>query len=234
MKALLYTQYAEEAAILSLVLQQAGFTVRSIRDLERAVEDWPEYTLDFMLLTLSDEPQKFIRLVKQIRASTSVPIFVISENTGEESQINLLDAGVDLVILRPYSVRVLSAQVRSILRRSANIPTYSVPSLAQGGITLDPAKRNAQVDEQPPTHLTQLEFRLLYILMTHMGQIIPSENLVEQVWGYSGTGSRELVRGLVQRLRNKIEPDPRQPRYILTETGIGYYFNRSSEDRSND
>jgi DNA-binding response OmpR family regulator len=65
--------------------------------------------------------------------------------------------------------------------------------------------------------------------MNHIEQIIPTETIVEHVWGYAGEGNRELVRGLVQRLRSKIEPDPHQPRYILTESGIGYYFNRFEE-----
>jgi DNA-binding response OmpR family regulator len=65
--------------------------------------------------------------------------------------------------------------------------------------------------------------------MTHAGQIIPSANLVEHVWGYSGEGNQELVRGLVKRLRSKIEPDPKKPQFVLTEPGIGYYFNRFTE-----
>jgi DNA-binding response OmpR family regulator len=69
-----------------------------------------------------------------------------------------------------------------------------------------------------------LEFRLLYALMTHSGRVIPAENLVEYVWGYGGEGSRSLVRGLIQRLRAKIEADPSNPRHILTEAGIGYFF----------
>jgi DNA-binding response OmpR family regulator len=80
--------------------------------------------------------------------------------------------------------------------------------------------------EGEPKHLTQLEFRLLYALMTHAGQIMPAENIVEHVWGYSGEGNRGLVRGLVQRLRAKVEPDPRNPEYILTEPGVGYRFRR--------
>jgi DNA-binding response OmpR family regulator len=82
------------------------------------------------------------------------------------------------------------------------------------------------VGEREPKRLTQLEFRLLYTLITHVGQIIPAEQLVEHVWGYAGDGNRELVRGLVQRLRSKVEVDPRHPDYIITEVGIGYYFKR--------
>jgi DNA-binding response OmpR family regulator len=62
--------------------------------------------------------------------------------------------------------------------------------------------------------------------MTHIGQIIPTDQIVEHVWGYTGEGNRDLVRGLVQRVRSKIEDDPRQPKYIITEVGIGYYFSR--------
>jgi DNA-binding response OmpR family regulator len=78
--------------------------------------------------------------------------------------------------------------------------------------------------------LTQLEFRLLFTLMTHAGRVLPAETLVEYVWGYSGEGNRGLVRGLVQRLRSKVEPDPANPKYILTEPGLGYRFEPYHED----
>jgi two-component system KDP operon response regulator KdpE len=95
-------------------------------------------------------------------------------------------------------------------------------------LTLDPTARTVKVGEEEAKRLTQLEFRLLYTLITQPGHIMPAENLVEHVWGYSGEGNRELVRGLVQRLRSKVEPDPRNPRFILTEPGVGYYFNKES------
>jgi DNA-binding response OmpR family regulator len=78
--------------------------------------------------------------------------------------------------------------------------------------------------ERPPQRLTQLEFRLLYVLMTNRDQVIPSDIIVERVWGYTGTGSRELVRNLVSRLRSKIEVDPGNPAYIQTVPGVGYQF----------
>ena len=119
------------------------------------------------------------------------------------------------------------AQIRALLRRSAGIPFFSLPTLSQHDVILDPSMRTVMVGQGDEKRLTQLEFRLLYTLMTNVGQIIPTEQIVEHVWGYSGEGNRELVRGLVQRLRSKVEPEPRNPRYILTEPGIGYYFNRN-------
>jgi DNA-binding response OmpR family regulator len=105
-----------------------------------------------------------------------------------------------------------------------------LPTLSQAGVVLDPSKRTVTVGENKPVRLTQLEFRLMYTLITHPGQIMTTENLVEHVWGYSGERSRELVRGLVQRLRAKVEPEPRKPRYILTEPSVGYYLVRKVPD----
>jgi DNA-binding response OmpR family regulator len=81
-----------------------------------------------------------------------------------------------------------------------------------------------RVGRRKPRHLTQLEFRLLYLLMTHRGQVIPPDVIVDRVWGYAESGSRELVRGLISRLRSKIETDPTQPRLVRTVPGVGYVF----------
>jgi DNA-binding response OmpR family regulator len=91
-------------------------------------------------------------------------------------------------------------------------------------LVLDPATRTVEVSGRPSQRLTHLEFRLLYTLMMHQGQVIPTETLVERVWGYSGQGDRDLVRGLVSRLRAKVEVDARNPQYILTIPGVGYSF----------
>ena len=105
------------------------------------------------------------------------------------------------------------------------MPFFSLPVLSQSGVMIDPSTRTIQVEEGQSIRLTQLEFRLLFTLMTHAGRVVPTETLVEYVWGYSGEANRGLVRGLVQRLRGKIEPDSSKPRFILTEPGLGYQFN---------
>jgi len=224
MQALLFSHHAEETAVLTVILQQAGFRVHSIRDLDRAIEAWPEQPMELILMTLQEANPKEVKQVGQMRSFTAVPIIVLTDLVPETTQISLLESGADLVVTRPYSVRGLTAQIRAILRRSAGMPFFSLPTLTQADVQLDPATRKVSVADAPAKHLTQLEFRLLYTLMTHVGQVIPAENIVEHVWGYSGEGNRELVRGLVQRLRSKLEPEPGNPQYILTEPGIGYYF----------
>jgi DNA-binding response OmpR family regulator len=101
--------------------------------------------------------------------------------------------------------------------------------LSTAGLTLDPTTRVVEVSGKAKQRLTQLEFRLLYTLMINRRQVIPTETIVERVWGYTGQGDRDLVRGLVSRLRVKIEADPRDPRYILTVPGIGYSFHGEDE-----
>jgi two-component system KDP operon response regulator KdpE len=230
MQAVLFAHHNDESAVLSLILQQAGFRVRLIRSLDDAISAWPEQPLEFILIALPDDRLGAIEQVGQLRGFTAVPILVISDPLPEDLFVNLLEEGADLLVLKPYSVRGLLAQIRSLLRRTAGVPFYSLPTLSQSDISLDPSNRTVTVGSKSPKHLTQLEFRLLYTLMTHRGQVIPSENIVENVWGYSGEGSRDLVRGLVQRLRSKVEPDPKQPQYIFTVSGVGYRFDPPLSD----
>jgi DNA-binding response OmpR family regulator len=226
MQALLFSPHADEANVLQVILQQAGFMVRASRSLDQAIETWPENPADLIMAVLTDEHSKSLIQIKQLRAHTAVPIVLISDLITDDLFVDYLEAGADLVVIRPYSVRALLAQIRAILRRGLGMPFFSLPTLTQQDILLDPSNRTVQVGAQEPKRLTHLEFRLLYTLMTHVGQIIPTEQIVEHVWGFSGEGNRELVRGLVQRLRSKVEVNPREPKYILTEVGIGYYFSR--------
>lgn len=229
MQAMLFSPHADEAAVITVILQQAGFTVRSVRNLEHAIESWPERPSDFILVALHEDYAQSVNLIKKMRMHAAIPICVVCDSIIEDQQVELLEAGADLVVFRPYGVRYLLAQIKALMRRSASLPFFSLPTLNQRDVVLDPSNRTVQIAENDPRHLTQLEFRLLYTLMTHPGQILPTENIVEHVWGYSGEGNRELVRGLVQRLRSKVETDPRNPTYICTEPGIGYFFNRFSE-----
>jgi DNA-binding response OmpR family regulator len=225
MQAFLLAQYADERGILAAILQQAGLVVRTINRLESVVQDWPERPAEMFVLTVSGELTTWIGQIKQLRAYSAAPILMISDALPEDQQVNLLEAGVDLLVVRPYSVRILLAQVRGLLRRSANIPFFSLPTITRGKVILDPAARAVKIGEAKAKRLTQLEFRLLYTLMINAGRTLPAENIVEAVWGYEGEGNRELVRGLIQRLRAKIEPEPGEPKLILTEPGIGYLFN---------
>jgi two-component system KDP operon response regulator KdpE len=227
MYALLLAQDADEKALLSVVLQRAGLAVTSAGDSQRAMQTWPERPADLVLLALQgNDPLADIR---RIRSETTVPTIVVINRVEENVHYQLLECGADLVVQRPYSAWLLIAQVRALLRRAGGVPLFSLPTLSISGVSLDPATRTVQVTGQSPKRLTHLEFRLLYTLMIHHGQVLPTETIVEQVWGYDGRGDKELVRGLVRRLRAKTEPEPHEPRYILTAPGVGYCFASNEE-----
>lgn len=228
-KALLFCPYPEEASVLIFILQQAGFSAFQIRKLEHNFDESLQIQCHFALMVLpqtqSDSlDENLLAFIKRLTNILKIPTLVLCSHLSEDLHVALLDSGVEGILSKPYSIRVVQAYIRNIQRRLAGLPSYVSPTLSHGGITLEPARRVAYVNGQEPQRLTQLEFRLLYILMSHIGQIIPIEDIVEQVWGYNEGGGRTLVRGVIQRLRAKLEPDPRHPRYILTESGVGYYF----------
>jgi DNA-binding response OmpR family regulator len=222
MQALLFSFNNDERSILRLVLQRIGLAVQMATSLEQVNEEWPSITAD--LIMLAPKYQVSPSFIRQIRAVVEVPLVIITDPIPEDTHAEWLDSGVDLIVFRPFSGRILIAQIRALLRRSAGIPFFSLPSIVRGEITLDPSTRTFKLDQLEPRQLTQLEFRLLYTLMTHADQVLPAETLVEHVWGYSDRGDRNLVRGLVRRLRAKIEPEPKTPQYIITIPRVGYVF----------
>jgi DNA-binding response OmpR family regulator len=139
----------------------------------------------------------------------------------------MLQAGADLVLKRPVSSRVLTGYIQVLLRRTEAVPAFVLPRLELDDIKLDPATRTVAVGHQKPRRLTPLEFNLLYVLLTNPEQVLPTDVIVERVWGYSGKGDRELVRGLISRLRHKLEPGVKHSRFIQTIPGVGYRFSLS-------
>lgn len=225
MRAVFYSYHLDEAAVLQMVLQRAGFAPQQVQQPAKIGEVWSDRPVDFVLISFGGDSPVDIEVIESIRSQTTVPVLVIGDPLLEDQLVSLLEAGADLFITRPFSIRGLVAQIRATIRRSVGMPFFSLPILTQSGVMIDPSTRTIQVGEAAPQRLTQLEFRLLFTLMTHAGRVLPTETLVEYVWGFSGEGNRGLVRGLVQRLRAKLEPNPATPQYVLTEPGIGYRFN---------
>ncbi|MBN1230871.1 MAG: response regulator transcription factor [Anaerolineales bacterium] len=227
MNAIVWCYDKEEAVILRVLLQQAGFVMRVYKELDTFRKVRSEITADLFLLAPPRKYATLIDLVKECRQRSNAVIILITEHLPEEDQIELLEAGSDYICPRPYGPRLLLTQIRIFMRRFIGTPIFSLPTLTLGDVVLDPASYKVHIREDQVAQLTQLEFRLLYTLMTYRGQVVPAETLVEHIWGYSGDGNRELVRGLVKRLRSKISQDKEDIQYIKTVAGVGYYFENS-------
>jgi two-component system KDP operon response regulator KdpE len=227
MQALVLGDDADELALLAVALRRTGLAVTTGENLAAALAELPQNPVELIALALRDSPPE--RLAREVRRQTAVPLVVIAATADEEALCRGYDAGADLVLPRPYSSRLLMMQVRALTRRGPGTIISSLPYMRAGALTLDPSNRAVQIEDRSPRRLTQLEFRLLYTLLLHRGQTLPSSTLIERVWGYEGEGSSDLVRGLVRRLRIKVEPDPREPRYIMTVPGLGYRLNYEDE-----
>jgi len=218
--AILVCDDPDEEAILRLVLQRAGLSATDAVSVESAVAHRQvAQPACIVLATRHGSPRT---QVLQVRREWEGFLAVVTSASDEDEQVQAYEAGADLVVLRPYSARLLTAQLRASARRRSGAAVQSLPSLVAGPVRLDPGMRMVQVDARPERRLTQLEFRLLQTLMQYPGRTVPTGTIVERVWGFDGAGGLELVRGLVRRLRSKLEVDPRRPQFIITDPGIGY------------
>lgn len=223
MQVLLVAPDAEEREILTAVLRGAGLAVGGSGSLGRVAAKWWERPSDLVVVADYDSDALLPHL-GDLRRVTQVPCLLILEKPGEARLCQLLQAGADLILSRPVSPRVFITYIRVLLRRAQAVPPFALPRLDLPEIQLNPDTRTVTIPGQEPRRLTQLEFRLLYALMMHREQVVPLDVIVERVWGYTGQGNRELVRGLVSRLRRKVEPDPGAPRFIQNVPGVGYRF----------
>jgi DNA-binding response OmpR family regulator len=223
MQVILVSHSPDERDILTYLLKHTGLSVATSPELFRVTARWLERPSDLIVIAWHDGSE-LTAAINELRSITQVPLLLISTSLSEDQHCGLLQAGVDIILIRPVAPRLLVEYVRGLLRRTRTVPTFVLPPLNITEIQLDPDTRIVTVRGQEPSRLTQLEFRLLYVLMVNRGQVIPVDTIVERVWGYSGQSSRELVRGLVSRLRRKIEPDPHNPRFIQNIPGVGYLF----------
>lgn len=223
MRAIVIAQDPEDRDFHSFVLRRTGLDVSAREDLSDAAELLGKPPVDLIFLT-DDGQANLTALIEKLRDQTQAPLILLAEAPSEDVQCAWMDAGVDLVLKRPLSPRILARYVKMLLRRAGTVPAAVLPILQTGDLRLDPTTRTVAVGSQPEQRLSPLEFRLLYLLMTHRGQVIPADVIVERVWGYSGAGNRELVRGLVRRLRRRISPEIDDHQYIHNVPGVGYRF----------
>jgi DNA-binding response OmpR family regulator len=223
METILIDQDLQEREFLAYALRQAGLNVKQKMSLSPVVDEWSSHPAALVIIVITNFEETILE-IKALRSVSEVPIIVLGYIRSEKESVDLLTAGADLVLNSPVGPRLLASYCHALLRRARTIPLLAIPTLDLDVIALNPSTRTVRVKGKDPIRLTQLEFQLLYVLMTNRGIAIPSDVLVERVWGYGEKGNRELVRGLISRLRSKIESDKSSPSFIHTIPGVGYLF----------
>lgn len=163
-----------------------------------------------------------IEFIRTLRTWSALPILILSARTAERDKIEALDAGADDYLTKPFGVGELLARLRVLLRRRSPEAEAS-PLHRFGGVEVDLAHHTVRRDADE-LRLTQLEFRLLAVLLANTGKVMTHRRLMREVWGQGRSEQEHYVRIYVGRLRRKLERDPTQPQHILTETGVGYRF----------
>ena len=200
-------------------LSAEGFRVIESPSAQRGEIDAGTHRPDLAIVDLALPDYDGRELIRRIRAWSSMPIVVLSARHQEQTKIEALDAGADDYITKPFGIGELLARVRVALRHAARSPTGQVLTLGKTRIELE---RRRAVRDGTEVHLTPIEFRLLGALARHLGMVLTHRQLLAEVWGPSHVGQTHYLRIYMKQLRDKLEEDPVRPRYLVTETGVGY------------
>ena len=217
----------DESAIrraLQNTLKGMGFAVDDAPTGESALQRVHEAPYDVVLLDINMPGIGGIRACREMRRNLPrLGILMLTVRDSEEDKIAALDAGADDYITKPFTVRELAARIRAAVRRSADSHVDPEALIRIGGIELDPPRRLVRKAGEA-VHLTPKEFDLLHYLMAHAGLPIMHARLLHAVWGPEYGGELEYLRTFVRQLRKKLEDDPAEPSYLLTDSHVGYRF----------
>lgn len=208
---------------MSFQVQEPTWEVIEAYDGQEALAVFEREHPDLVLLDIMMPEMSGFDVLKELRLFSDGPVIMLTAKGDEIDKVMGLNLGADDYITKPFSHLELLARVRAVLRRVQGVPlTHELP-FTSGEIHVDFERRQVTVGGQPVS-LTATEYRLLYHLVRNAGQILTHETLLARVWGREYTDEIDYLKVYVSRLRNKVERDPRDPQYIITEYGVGYGF----------
>jgi two-component system KDP operon response regulator KdpE len=178
-------------------------------------------TPDLIILDLGLPDIDGIEVTRQLREWSKIPIIVVSARGKEQDKIAALDIGADDYLTKPFGIGELIARVRVALRHAASSTDSGEPIFTVGELQVDLAKREVTVAGKA-VHLTPNEFKLLMVLVKHAGKVLTHRHLLKEVWGPGSGNETHYLRVYLNQLRQKLEADPTQPKYLRTEPGVGY------------
>lgn len=208
------------ARFLKIALTAKGYSVRmasaGLEGLRKIGENHP----DLLLLDLGLPDIDGVEVLRQIMASTPLPVIVVSARDKEREKVEALDLGAEDFLTKPFNVGELMARIRVVLRRKKD---PEAPRFDFGDLSVDFERRRVTLRGEE-IHLTPIEYSLLRVLIENKGKVLTHAFLQRKVWNYDSTDDYQSLRVFLASIRKKIEDDPTRPRYIVTEIGVGYRF----------
>ena len=205
-------------------LEQEGYTVETAFDGEEAVRLAHDESIDLILLDLMLPKIDGFTVCRTIRGFSNVPIIMLTAKSEDIDKILGLEYGADDYITKPFNIREVTARIKAILRRVNPVPKGDREKvIVSGDIRLDYNFRRVFINGKA-IELTSKEFDLLELSLRNPGKVYTRENLLDTAWGFDYPGDARTVDVHIRRLREKIETNPAEPRYIKTKWGVGYYY----------
>jgi two-component system, OmpR family, KDP operon response regulator KdpE len=203
-------------------LRAQSFTVFEAETGRRGLIEAGTRKPELIIVDLGLPDMDGVEVVRALRGWTNLPIIILSARTTEQHKIEALDAGADDYLTKPFSLGELLARIRVALRHSAANPQSGESDVfSTGDLTVDLLKRHVILAGNP-VHLTPIQYRLLAMLVKHAGRVLTHRQILSEVWGPAYLDNPHYLRVYMSQLRQKLEADPTQPRYLLTESGVGY------------
>ncbi|MBF0473155.1 MAG: response regulator [Nitrospirae bacterium] len=220
-KALIIDDEAQIRRLLRVSFESSNYLVEEAPNGKEGLKLLPLVQPDFVILDLGLPDMDGLEVLKTIRSYSEVPIIILSVRFDEQTIITALDNGADDYIIKPFNVGVILARIRTVLRKTINVSTTEV--FINGQLKIDFNARIAAVNGDE-IKLTSKEYDLLCIFAKYIGKIITHRQLLKEVWGSQSVEHNQYLRVYVGHLRQKIESDPKNPKMLITEPGIGYRF----------
>jgi len=214
--------------IMRTTLIGAGYEVDDAKTGEEALEKVREFRPDLVLLDINMPGMGGVAACRVMREDTNIAIIMLTVRNTEKDKVEALDAGADDFVVKPFSTPELLARIRASLRRVPAAPQSSQERIRAGSLVIDFAARTV-TNGDASFHLTPKELDLLRYLTQHANQAVPHRELLQAVWGPDYGDQVDYLRVFIKSLRKKIESNPGEPEYIITEPWVGYRFSARPE-----
>ena len=209
---------------MSTILSSNDYRVLTIDNGREAISIISSHCPDLILLDLGLPDMDGIEVLRSVRQWSSIPIIIVSARTQEREKVQAFDSGADDYITKPFGTGEFLARVRTAIRHNRKIMIGSVDNYniyCVGDLTIDYSRRLVLVSGKD-VHLTQIEYKIVTLLTKYAGRVLNYDFIINEIWGPFGSKDNQILRVNMANIRRKIEDNPADPKYILTEVGVGY------------